>query len=156
MDDVLRSDGTPPSEGVRRGTAVAQFRGAMRTSLFRTSFFLLPRTGVNAGLGFLFWLVVARLYFPSDVGIAAALFSMILFLARIAAVGLPQGVLRFLPADGDKVGLIHGAFTASAIMAFAIGAAFLWTVILFVRDWSAIARVIGFLAPQLVSVLFFT
>ncbi|HKZ88789.1 MAG TPA: oligosaccharide flippase family protein [Thermoplasmata archaeon] len=156
MDDVLRSDGASPSEGVRRGNAVAQFRGAMRTSLFRTSFFLLLRTGVNAGLGFLFWLVVARLYFPSDVGIAAALFSMILFLARIAAVGLPQGVLRFLPADEDKVGLINGAFTVSAIMAFAIGAVFLAGLDLWASSLSFVRADAGLIAALLVSVLFFT
>jgi len=107
-----------------RGTTIARMRGALRTSLFRTSFFLLLRSGVNAGLGFVFWLVVGRLYVPTEVGYAATLLSLVLLLARIAALGLPQGILRFLPSDPDRNGLINGAFTASAIAAAVIGVVF--------------------------------
>ncbi len=106
------------------GDMVSRLRGAFRTNLFRNSFFLLLRSSLSYFLGFLFWLVVARTYLPKDVGVAAALLSLVLLLARAAALGLPLGILRFLPAETNKPALINAAFTASGLAAIGIGVAF--------------------------------
>jgi O-antigen/teichoic acid export membrane protein len=106
-------------------TWFSKLRTTLQTSLFRNSIWLLLRSFLSYGLGFVFWLFVARLYDPDDVGLGAAILSMLLLLARGAALGLPTGMLRFLPAEEDKVGLINGAFTVSALTALAVGAVFI-------------------------------
>ncbi len=101
--------------GLRTGAA-SRFRSSLRTSLFRNSVFLLMTSFLSYGLGFLFWLVVARLYPASDVGVGATLLSTLLFLAGAATLGLPIGMIRFLPAEQDKVGLINATLTISGIV----------------------------------------
>lgn len=105
--------------------ALTRLRELLTTSLFRNSFFLLARSFLNYGLGFLFWLVVARFYREADVGLSAAMLSTLLLLARGAALGLPTGMLRFLPSEQDKIGLLNGVFTLSVVTSIPLGLAFL-------------------------------
>jgi O-antigen/teichoic acid export membrane protein len=131
-------------------------RAASRTSLLRNAFFLLVRSFANASLGFVFWIAVARTYAVADVGVAAALLSAILLLARGAALGMPMGILRFLPSEPDKPKLINAALTVSTISSLAVGGAFLLSVHLWSPDL-AIARSDAALAlVVLLSVVFFT
>jgi O-antigen/teichoic acid export membrane protein len=102
-----------------------RLRDSLRTSLLRNSFFLLVRSFLNSGLGFLFWFVVAHFYKDADVGLSAAMLSATLLLARGATLGLPTGMLRFLPPEKDQAGLINGVFTLSVVASLAIGVVFL-------------------------------
>lgn len=94
------------------------------SSLFRNAFFILMREFVNYGLGFIFWLVVARYYIPADFGIAAALLGALTFLARGTDLGLPIGLLRFLPAEQDKTALFNSVVTVSGAFALFLGILF--------------------------------
>src|SRR2546422_9913553 len=51
--------------------------------------------------------------------------STLLLLARGAALGLPTGMLRYLPPEQDKAGLLNGVFTVSVITSIPLGLAFL-------------------------------
>lgn len=99
-------------------------RPSRLSSLFRNAFFILLREFVNYGLGFIFWLVVARYYVPADFGIAAALLGALTFLARGTDLGLPIGLLRFLPAERDKTALFNGAVTIAGGFSLLLGSLF--------------------------------
>ena len=107
-------------------------------------------------MGFLFWLAVARAYLPADVGVAAVFLTTTLLLARAAALGLPLGILRFLPSHRDKVGLINAAFTMSAISSITIGAVFLAALDLWAPALASIQRDPLLLTALLVSLVLFT
>lgn len=107
-------------------------------------------------MGFLFWLVVARSYLSADVGVAAVVLATTLLLARAAALGLPLGMLRFLPSHPDKVGLINAAFTISTISALAIGAVFFAGLGVWAPALAAVGRDPVMIAAVLVSLIFFT
>src|SRR5437867_6271617 len=85
-----------------RTDSLARFRSSLRTSLFRNSLFLLLTSALGNGLGFLFWLAVAQSYPAADVGRAATVFAVVLFLAGAGSLGLPYGIMRFLPSEADK------------------------------------------------------
>src|SRR5437899_12264456 len=51
--------------------------------------------------------------------------SALLLLARGAALGLPTGMLRYLPPEQDKAGLLNGVFTVSVITSIPLGLPFL-------------------------------
>src|SRR5437899_12993680 len=93
--------------------SLARLRSSLRTSLFRNSFFLLLSSAFGSGLGFLFWLAVAQSYPAADVGPAATAFGVVLFLAGAASLGLPYGIIRFLPSAADQARLVKAALAAS-------------------------------------------
>jgi len=72
-----------------------------------------------------FWLAVARSYSPADVGLSATVWGVILFLAGAGSLGLPYGVIRFLPSEGDRPRLLNAAFVVSGTASALLGILFL-------------------------------
>lgn len=136
--------------------SIARLRASLHSPIFRNSFFLLVRSAVTYAMGFVFWLVVARSYAPPDVGIAAAVLSTLLLLARAAALGLPTGILRFLPAGRGKGDLINGALTLSAISSLALGLAFLGGLDLWAAPLAFLRADLILAVVVLLSLVFFT
>ena len=68
--------------------------------LVRNSLYLILSSGLQAALGFAFWIITARLFSLSDVGRASALISAAILMAYLALLGLPEShaILRALPA----------------------------------------------------------
>src|SRR3990172_3435406 len=113
-------------EGTNLRTHVfRRWQSSLRTSLFRNSLLLMLTSVVGYGLGFLFWLAVARAYPAPSVGLGATLLGTLLFLSGVATLGLPIGIIRFLPAERDKVGLVNASFTVSGLVSLALGLVFL-------------------------------
>ena len=109
----------------------ALFRFALRlghevkTSLYRNAIFLMANSVVGQGLGFIFWLVVARVYVPDDVGFAVTLFSTVSFVAVLAVLGQGVSLIRFLPEAENKAGLVNSSLTIVALAALLLGGGFL-------------------------------
>ncbi len=64
--------------------------------LVRNSVLLLLAQIAAAGFGFLFWLVIARIFPASQVGIASSLLSAISLLAFVSMAGMNGTLIRFL------------------------------------------------------------
>lgn len=98
----------------------------LRNSLYANSVYLMLSSAVRAGLGFGFWIAVARLYRASDVGLAAGLISAASLLALLATLGLDYGLIRFLAGSGDKARrLLNSVFTLSGLLGLAAAAIFI-------------------------------
>lgn len=74
--------------------------------MLRNTLFLILSTGLQAALGFAFWIVVARLFSPADVGRGSSLISAIGLIAYLAMLGLNSAVVRYLPTAKDPNSLI--------------------------------------------------
>ena len=72
----------------------------MRTPLFRGTALLTLGSGSTTVLGFVFWVVAARLYPATVVGQATALISTMMLLSGLAQLNLPAALERFLPVVG--------------------------------------------------------
>jgi O-antigen/teichoic acid export membrane protein len=69
--------------------------GSGPDKLVRNSAFLILASGITALLGFLFWVVVARLFSPAAVGIATSLVSATSLIGYLSLLGLNSVLLRF-------------------------------------------------------------
>ena len=113
----------------------------LRTPLHSNSVYLIGNSAVAGFLGFMFWVVAARLYTAEAVGLGSALTSAALLLSFLARFGLGFGVIRFLPTSGThSSGLINSSFICAGLAAVVLAATFLaglpvWSPsLLFVRE----------------------
>lgn len=125
---------------IRLATSKEERKEHLQTSLYANAYYLIAGSVAAAFLGFLFWTVVARNYSPSEVGIASALIAVIGMLTSLSTLGLHIGVVRFLPEERDKHGMINSCFTLPGIFAVALtfffifGLAFWTPNLLFLRE----------------------
>ena len=71
-------------------------------SLFRNSVYLIISTGVMAGLGFFFWIIVARLYPTEQIGLATTMISIMGLITSFSLLGINIGIIRYLPKAKKK------------------------------------------------------
>jgi O-antigen/teichoic acid export membrane protein len=82
--------------------------------MVRNSLYLILSSGIQAMLGFAFWVIAARLFSPADVGTSSSLISATAVLAFAALLGLNSTFVRFLPTASDRNALITaGLFLVS-------------------------------------------
>lgn len=111
-------------------------------------------------LGVVFWIVVARLYPPDEVGLATALISAIGVIGLLSRLGFGTGLVRYLPQEGDKRGMINtcltiaGLFSLLLAIIFVAGLDFWSPALLFVQeDMSILLLFILFTSIQSLLVL---
>jgi O-antigen/teichoic acid export membrane protein len=92
-------------------------------SLFRNSIYLMLSTGVQAVFGFVFWLLVARLYTPAEIGIGSTLISASVFISYVSLLGFNNTLIKFLPSSRSRSEKISSSFIlvsgAALIVSFA-------------------------------------
>jgi O-antigen/teichoic acid export membrane protein len=93
--------------------------------MMRNSLYLIVSSGVQAALGFVFWIVVARLFNAADVGRASSLISATIVIAYLALLGLNSTFVRYLPTAPDRNALITSGLLLVGVFGAAIG--FLYT-----------------------------
>lgn len=96
----------------------------IRSPLYRNSFFLMANTVVTSGLGFFFWMVVARFYTEAEVGWGAAIISVISLLAMLSVPGFGAALIRFLPKAENPQGMINSCLTISGVIAVVLSVIF--------------------------------
>ena len=104
---------------------VTRLRHYLKAPLYRNSLFLIANTVFTTGLGFFFWMVVARFYTAYEVGVGSAIISAVFFLALLSTLGLDVAIIRFLPKSQKPVELINSCLVLSGIVALVIGGIFL-------------------------------
>jgi O-antigen/teichoic acid export membrane protein len=73
---------------------LAQFRS---DSLIRNSVYIMAVTVVTSALGFVFWLVAARRFSASEVGLSAALVSAMTLVSLLSNLGINTALVQMLP-----------------------------------------------------------
>jgi O-antigen/teichoic acid export membrane protein len=97
----------------------------LRGPLYRNSFFLMLNTVVTSGLGFFFWMVVARFYTEAEVGWGSAIISAISLLAMLSVPGFGAALIRFLPKAENPQAMINSCLTLSGLIAVVISVIFI-------------------------------
>ena len=134
---------------------------ALRDPLRRNSLFLLATHGVIALFGFFFWRIAEGRYGTEAVGVATTLVSAVLLLHTLARLGLDIGLIRFLPDETDKPGMMNTSFTVvgflSAVLAllFVMGVGFWAKSLVFVREnpWYVLLFIAFSVVTSLVELL---
>jgi O-antigen/teichoic acid export membrane protein len=90
----------------RSGGLVPAFKSAARRywsdPLSRGGLALLINTGLTGSLGFVYWIIAARLFTTSAVGVAGALVAATTLFAGIGQLNLSGMLMRFLPNAGER------------------------------------------------------
>jgi len=145
------------SKPSRLSTALEALLDLLRDRLLRNAGYLVGATALNAGAGFIFWNLAARLYPPEDVGLASSTISVASLLAGIGGLGLGVGLVRFLSQSLRPVRLVNSVFTLAGLGGLLAGTIYL----LGVDHWTPSLAVLrqqplylgGFLALVLVTTL---
>jgi O-antigen/teichoic acid export membrane protein len=69
-------------------------------SLYRNAYYIMAGTIINSVLGFVFWIIAARLYSAEAVGFGSAIIAALGLIALFSELGLGIGLIRFLPTAG--------------------------------------------------------
>jgi O-antigen/teichoic acid export membrane protein len=104
------------------------FRGTcgLWGSLLVNSAFLIANTLTGSFLGFLFWVVTAHRYTPTQVGIGSASLAAITFLSNLGEVGLGTALIRFVPSlEGKQASFVNSSLTVVAINTLVLTVIFL-------------------------------
>jgi O-antigen/teichoic acid export membrane protein len=98
---------------VRWPTMVGRSGARARTlPMAQNSVALILAKVATMGLGFLFWLVAARLFSPADVGLASGAVSAMMLITQLALFGVGSAVISLYPSrKDDPSGLLDGALT---------------------------------------------
>ncbi|WP_370020276.1 glycosyltransferase [Planotetraspora sp. GP83] len=102
----------PASEDVsssRLSQVRARVRSVVHDRLYRSSLLLLANTAFLAGFGFVFWTLAARSYAAEAVGWLAGVTAAVNLLATVAALGLPNTLIRHLARDRNPRALVGAA-----------------------------------------------
>jgi len=116
------------------------YKHIMTNPLYRNSLFNMASTFILGGLGFVFWIIIARLYKTESVGIATTLISIMTLLSSFTILGLNVSLNRFLPKSTQKNALINSTFvivtvvTFLATVVFLLGLQFFSPQLLFLRS----------------------
>ncbi|HEU4966138.1 MAG TPA: oligosaccharide flippase family protein, partial [Candidatus Saccharimonadales bacterium] len=81
-------------------------------------------TAVMSVLGFVFWIFVAHLYAPADIGIASALISLSTLISNFSLLGLNAGIIRFLPGSKQPSGDINASAIAVGLVTTVVASIF--------------------------------
>lgn len=126
----------------------------MSDSLYKNSIFLIASTAVMSLFGFVFWIIAARLYSTSDIGIATALISVLGLLGGFSVLGFNVGLIRYLPGSKDKNRKINTAFTLVALVAIVVSAIYLMFIHNFSPDLEFIRDSLGMSLIFIVFIIF--
>ena len=72
----------------------------IRLPLFKNGYALILSSGASSALGFFYWILAARLFTTSEVGLNAAVLSASFFISSVAQFNLTDALIRFLPEAG--------------------------------------------------------
>jgi len=82
--------------------------------MLRSSLYLILNYGLQAALGFAFWIIAARLFSTASVGRASLLFSAATFISFFGLLGFNVTFLRYLPITRQRSRLITAGVTLVA------------------------------------------
>jgi O-antigen/teichoic acid export membrane protein len=97
----------------------------IKQHLFKNAIYLMLTSGITSLLGFLFWVLVARLYPADQVGLATALISGVSLLATFSKLGFDYALIRFLPEENDQKSMIDTSFSVVGIFSLLLAVIFI-------------------------------
>jgi O-antigen/teichoic acid export membrane protein len=95
---------------------VSRFRAFLRNDqMLRNALYIILNSGVQAVLGFAFWIITARVFSTANVGRASSLISAISLLSFLGLLGLNTTFIRYLPVAANRDRLMTAGTTLVAI-----------------------------------------
>jgi O-antigen/teichoic acid export membrane protein len=107
----------------RRRLGAGAVAAHLRTPLYRNAYSLLAGSAATSVLGIAYWAVAARYAPPDQVGVGAALISLMILVSGVCQFGLQTVLHRFLPRAGRNATRLIVRSYATSAAASAVAAA---------------------------------
>ncbi|NUR62060.1 MAG: lipopolysaccharide biosynthesis protein [Catenulispora sp.] len=111
----------PDSDGPDSG-------GGAGTKMLRNSLFLMASAGLTAGIGFIFWALVAHLYNSTQIGLATTLLSAISLISFLSTFGFGATMIRFQARGAARNRQVSVMLALVAAASFLIGTGYVLAV----------------------------
>lgn len=98
-----------------------RLRAALNNTLFMSAFYLMLSTFILGACGFIFWVIVTRLYNTEAIGLATTLLSVAGLISLLGLAGFDTTFVRFLPGTKRKNDYINTGFIISSLTSLVIG-----------------------------------
>ena len=85
-------------------------------TLYKNSLYLMVSTFIMSVLGFVFWMIVTRLFSTEDIGLATTIISLMSLVTTFSLLGLNTGLIRYLAKSKRKNDKINTCFTLVMII----------------------------------------
>jgi O-antigen/teichoic acid export membrane protein len=95
-----------------------------RAPQHRDGMALVLSSAASSGIGMLFWVLAARLFDPTTVGLNSAALSAMTLLGSAAHLNLGNAVLRFVPVSDRRGRIVAGCFAVGIGVAAVLGLGF--------------------------------
>ena len=115
---IERANGRPLEPSGQTGITdrAIRFRAFLRNDqMLRNAMYIVLNSGVQAALGFGFWIIAARFFDTAAVGRASSLISAISLLSVLGLLGLNTTFIRYLPVATQRNQLITAGITLVAV-----------------------------------------
>jgi exosortase/archaeosortase family protein len=122
----------PEFKSKKEGFIKRKYNQIMSDSLYRNSVYLMMSTLIMSILGFVFWMIGARLFTIEQVGLATTIISAMSLITSFSLLGLNTGLIRYLPTAENKDKKINTSFALVAIITIMISSLFL----IYIRTFS--------------------
>ncbi|MBS2532689.1 lipopolysaccharide biosynthesis protein [Catenulispora sp. NF23] len=122
--------------------------GGPGTKMLRNSLFLMASAGLTAGIGFIFWALVAHLYSSTQIGLATTLLSAISLISFLSTFGFGATMIRFPARGAARHRQVSMMLALVAAASFVLGTGYVLAVrmispdLAFVRDKPVYALVL--------------
>jgi O-antigen/teichoic acid export membrane protein len=141
------------TDAIRVLTSKEGLKNLYGVSLYRNAVYLMLSRGATAIIGFVFWIIAARFYSASDVGLASAIIAAAGLLSLLSTLGLDYGLVRFLPNSGERANItLNSVFTITGLLSIIIALIFIAGVSL----WSPILIFLGQELTWFIAFIVFT
>ncbi|WP_194896499.1 lipopolysaccharide biosynthesis protein [Catenulispora pinisilvae] len=141
-------DGSELDSSELDGTDAEDAGGGPGTKMLRNSLFLMASAGLTAGIGFIFWALVAHLYSSTQIGLATTLLSAISLISFLSTFGFGATMIRFPARGAARHRQVSMMLALVAAASFVLGTGYVLAVRLispdlaFVRDKPVYALVL--------------
>jgi O-antigen/teichoic acid export membrane protein len=109
--------------------------GYTRDPLYRNSFFIMLATFTSAILGFIFWILAAKLYSVNDVGEATGLVSSLGLIILFSRLGFDISLIRFYPIR-DKGRVLFTSQIITTVGALLLSVLYIFSIEMIIPSWA--------------------
>jgi O-antigen/teichoic acid export membrane protein len=148
-------------QGAHPAARAAQIWNALRgkdgasSLLFRNSIALILARVSQSGLGFFAWLIAARLYTQSEVGLASGVVSAMMLCVQVALLGIGAAFIKLYPQYQDRpIDILHTALTVVSAMSLVWAGVFLLVASAAFHELSVVGSMVSYTALFLGLTLF--
>ncbi len=115
LDHLDRQPAERPDDSPEPSGRVAALWAFVRTDrMLRNSLYLILNMGVQAALGFGFWIIAARYFSTASIGQASSLISASTLISFSGLLGLNTALVKYLPVSQERNRLVTAGLTIVA------------------------------------------